>query len=48
MLHRIAETYGQTPAQQMGVSDPLEAYAVNRACLYAGLNQPEAAKGFSL
>lgn len=44
MLHEIAETYGKTPAEQMGIVDPLEAYVINRACLYAGRNQPEALK----
>ena len=42
-LHLIASEYHQTPAQQMGISDPLTAFCVNRACRLAGTHwkQPE-------
>lgn len=43
-MHRIATEYGQTPAEQMGIRDVLEAYVINRAVLYAGLNEPEKPK----
>jgi hypothetical protein len=36
MLHQIAKEYGQTPAMQVGVSDPLLAFCLNRACYWAG------------
>lgn len=45
MLHRIAETYHQTPAAQLGIIDPLVAYALNTACLWAGLNTPKKEAG---
>jgi hypothetical protein len=35
-LHRMAETYGTTPAAQVGIDDPLLAFCVNRACFWAG------------
>ena len=40
-LHRIGTEYGQTPAQQMGITDPLAAFCLNRACLWAGTHQAE-------
>ena len=43
-LHQLAATYHQRPSQVVGVSDPLAAYVVDRAVLYAGLHVPETPK----
>lgn len=36
MLHQMAKEYGQTPAAQMQIDDPLMAFCINRACYWAG------------
>lgn len=37
----MANQYGKTPAELVGVTDVLDALCINRAALYAGLNTPD-------
>ena len=43
-LHLMATQYSKRPSEIVGITDVLEAFCIDRACLYAGLNQPEKPK----
>lgn len=40
-LHQLATSYHQTPASQLNVTDPLLAFCINNACLWAGSYLPK-------
>lgn len=45
LLHQLATEYpSKTPAEHAGITDPLAALALNRACLWAGTHQKDAPK----
>lgn len=47
-LYDLATTYKTTPSQYLRISDPLRAFAIDKACRLAHLNRPKERKPISL